>query len=106
MSQYVRPGESAGTNPDVILIGAPAPASISGVNPVIVGGPLTQIVAYHHLQNTPSNTWTINHDLDFHPNVTAIDSGGSICEGEIAYLSKDVLVITFTSAFSGQAYLS
>jgi hypothetical protein len=101
MSQYVRPGTPApGGIPGVNEISPP------GVNLVVVEGALTQIVAYHHLQNTPSNIWTITHNLDFYPNVTAVDSGGSICEGEIAYTNKNSLVITFTSAFSGQAYLS
>jgi hypothetical protein len=106
MSQYVRPGESAGTNPDVVLIGAPAPGSISGINPIIVGGPLTQIVAYTHTQSISSNTWVINHGLNFFPNVTVADSSGAICEGEIAYTNNDSLTITFTGAFSGKAYLS
>jgi hypothetical protein len=106
MTQYVRPGDSAGTNPDVVYVIAPAPGSISGINPIIVGGPLTQIVAYTHTQSVSSNTWVINHNLDFFPNVTVADSSGAICEGEIDYPNMNSLTITFTGAFSGKAYLS
>ena len=106
MTQYVRPGDSTGTNPDVIQIIAPAPGSISGINPIIVGGPLTQIVAYHHTQHVPSNIWAITHGLDFFPNVTVADSSGNLCEGEIDYTDKDSLTITFSGSFSGDAYLS
>ena len=106
MTQYVRPGDSAGTNPDVVHIIAPAPGSISGINPIIVGGPLTQIVAYTHTQGTSSAVWVVAHNLGWHPNVTVQDSGGSIVEGEIAYTNNNSLTITFTGAFSGKAYLS
>lgn len=106
MSQYVRPGESSVTTADVVLVDAPAPGSVSGVNQVTVGGPLAQILAYHHTQNTPSNNWIINHNLGFFPNVTVADSAGSLCEGEITYTNNDSLTIHFSSSFSGSAYLS
>jgi hypothetical protein len=106
MTQYVRPGDSAGTNQDVILIAAPSPGSISGINPVIVGGPTAQTLAYTHVQGTSSAVWVVTHNLGWHPNVTVQDSGGSIVEGEIAYTNTNSLTITFTGAFSGKAYLS
>jgi hypothetical protein len=106
MTQYVRPGDSAGTNQDVILIAAPSPGSISGINPVIVGGPTAQTLAYTHVQSISSNIWVINHNLNFLPNVTVADSSGAICEGEIEYTNSDSLTLTFTGAFSGKAYLS
>lgn len=106
MTQYVRPGETTVTTADVVLIDAPVPGSIAGVNQVVVGGPLAQTLAYHHTQNTPSNTWVINHNLNFFPNVTVADSAGSLCEGEITYTDNDSLTIHFSSSFSGNAYLS
>ena len=106
MTQYVRPGETTVTNADIVLIDAPAPGSISGVNQVVVGGALAQTLAYTHTQGISSNTWVINHGLNFFPNVTVADSSGAICEGEIAYTSNDSLTITFSGQFSGVAYLS
>jgi hypothetical protein len=41
-----------------------------------------------------------------HLRITVKDSGGSIVEGKITYTSVNSLRITFTGAFSGNAYLS
>jgi len=66
----------------------------------------TARVAYTHTQGVSSSTWTINHNLGFYPNLTVQDSAGTIYEGEIAYTNSDSLTVTFSSAFSGKAYLS
>ena len=63
-------------------------------------------VAYTHTQGVSNSTWTINHNLGFYPNLTVQDSAGTIYEGEIAYTNTDSLTVTFSSAFSGKAYLS
>ena len=63
-------------------------------------------VSYTHTQGVASSTWTINHNLGFYPNLTVQDSAGTIYEGEIAYTNSDSLTVTFSSAFSGKAYLS
>ena len=66
----------------------------------------TSRVAYTHLQGSSSNTWVINHNLNFYPNVTVQDSAGTIYEGEISYTNLNSITVTFSSAFSGKAYLS
>lgn len=63
-------------------------------------------VAFAHTQGVSSNSWTITHNLNFYPNVTVIDSAGTVVEGEIFYTSRNVLTVTFSGAFSGKAYLS
>jgi len=63
-------------------------------------------VSYIHTQGVASNTWVINHNLGFYPNLTVQDSAGTIYEGEIAYTTLDSLTVTFSSSFSGKAYLS
>ena len=63
-------------------------------------------VSYTHTQGVASTTWNITHNLHFYPNVTVQDSAGNIVEGEIAYTNSDSLVVTFSTAFSGEAYLS
>jgi hypothetical protein len=63
-------------------------------------------VSYEHIQDEVSNTWVVAHNLGFKPNVTVQDSAGSIYEGEISYTTSDSLTITFSSAFSGKAFLS
>lgn len=105
MSQYVRPGSNSTTYVnDVISITTPSGTSSYGT------GGTTEVVvpdlAYAHTQGTSNSTWTINHNLDFYPNVTVVDSAGTIVEGEIAYTSRNQVVLTFSAAFSGKAYLS
>lgn len=63
--------------------------------------------SYEHTQGVAASVWTITHNLGFNPNVTVIDSSGTIYEGEIAYnTNRNSLTVTFTAAFSGKAYLS
>jgi len=63
-------------------------------------------IAYRHNQGVSSAVWSIQHNLNFFPNVTTMDSTGAICEGEIYYRDPNYLEITFLAAFSGVAYLS
>ena len=106
MSQFVRPGSNSTTYVnDVISITTPSGTASFGTS-----GAVTEVVvpdlAYAHTQGTASATWTIVHNLDFFPNVTVVDSGGTIVEGEIAYTNRNQVVLTFSASFSGKAYLS
>jgi hypothetical protein len=106
MSQYVRPGSNTTTYVnDIISITTPSGTSSFGTSDVV-----TQVVvpdiAYAHTQGTASATWTILHNLDFYPNVTVVDSAGTIVEGEISYTNRNQVVLTFAASFSGKAYLS
>jgi hypothetical protein len=65
-----------------------------------------QRVSYTHTQGVASNAWNITHNLHFYPNVTVQDSAGNIVEGEITYTNSDSLTVSFSTAFSGEAYLS
>ena len=66
----------------------------------------TPTIAFTYTQNTVSSTWNIIHNLGFFPNVATTDSAGTIIEGTISYTSTDTLVISFSIATSGTAYLS
>jgi hypothetical protein len=63
-------------------------------------------VADRYVQATPASTWTINHMLAFKPAVTVVDSSGSWVIGEVQYTSPSQIVLHFSGAFSGEAYLS
>lgn len=91
--------------------GAPGPGGgaqgTQGIQgPAGTVGDITALIALEHTQGSASSSWTINHNLGFYPNVTVVDSGGSIVEGEISYTNSNSLTVTFSSAFSGKAYLS
>jgi hypothetical protein len=57
-------------------------------------------------QAVASKEWIIPHPLHKYPNVTFVDSAGSIVIGEISYLSLDLVVGTFSAEFGGRAYLN
>lgn len=61
---------------------------------------------YVHPQGAPSASWIINHGLGKYPSVTVLDSGGTEVEGHVAYISLNLIQITFSAAFSGQAFLN
>lgn len=64
-------------------------------------------LSYVHTQNAPSSSWIITHGLGFIPNITVIDSARSVVEGSYTY-SEDgnTVTLSFSSPFSGKAYLS
>ena len=67
-------------------------------------GPSTTIF-YTHTQATSSATWTINHNLNGYPTAVVFDSANTQVEGTFSYTSANQMLITFTSAFSGTAYI-
>jgi hypothetical protein len=63
-------------------------------------------LGYVHTQSVPASTWTITHGLGFIPNITVVDSGGTVVEGSYNYPNNNSVILTFTGSFSGKAYLS
>jgi hypothetical protein len=64
--------------------------------------------SYLFVQNTPSTTWNINHNLDYlYPSVTVFDGGRKqILPKEIQTLDSQSLLITFDAAEAGYAYVN
>ena len=63
-------------------------------------------LSYVHNQTIASDTWTITHGLQFIPNITVVDSAGTVVEGSYNYPDENTIVASFSGAFSGKAYLS
>ena len=61
---------------------------------------------YTHLQNTASSEWNITHTLGGKPVVTVVDSAGTVVIGEVQYINNTEVKVTFSSPFSGTAYLT
>ena len=57
-------------------------------------------------QNVPSTTWNITHNLGKFPSITVIDTGNTVVTGEYNYTSNTNVILTFSAAFSGKAYLN
>jgi hypothetical protein len=49
---------------------------------------------------------TLDHNLNFCPNVTVKDSAGDICETGLEYVSFNTITLTMAQPISGTAYLS
>jgi hypothetical protein len=63
--------------------------------------------AFRHVQATAATVWTIAHGLTFAPNVSAVDSTGrEIWPGAVDYPTASTVVLTFSAAVGGEAYLS
>lgn len=71
----------------------------------VVGVPLTG-ETYVHTQSVPETAWAINHNLGKFPSVSVVDSGGSVVIGDVQYIDDDNVVVRFTAAFGGKAYLN
>lgn len=89
-----------------VTVGDPS-ASITGTPPNQVLNLVYPAATRHvHTQGTPSTTWTITHSLGGYPSVAVVDSAKTVVFGEVTYLSTTQVVVNFSSAFSGYAYLT
>lgn len=89
-----------------VTVGDPS-ASITGTAPNQVLNLVYPSASRHvHTQGTASTTWTINHTLGGYPSVMIVDSAKTVVYGEINYVSTTQVVVNFSSAFSGYAYLT
>lgn len=68
--------------------------------PVNLGGTHT------HNQDVSSNSWTINHNLDYYPSVSIVDSAGTSVFGDVQYIDTNTVIVNFTDPFAGKAFLS
>jgi hypothetical protein len=98
--------------PNVLSIGTvtvatQASANITGIAPNQVLNLVYPAASRHvHTQGTVATTWTINHTLGGYPSVSIVDSAKTVVIGEVTYVSTTQVVVNFTSAFSGYAYLT
>lgn len=65
-----------------------------------------QTLRHVHTQSTPSATWTITHTLGGKPSVMVVDSASTVVIGEVSYISNSQVEVSFTTPFSGYAYLT
>ena len=118
-------GEDPGvTQVDVSVVDVSSPVqSVNGKTghvvldyPDINNDPVNH-VRYTHIQNqiplrqtsgkwVDYFIWTVNHNLNFYPNITVFDSGDNMCEAYIDYDNANTATIVMNSAISGTAYLS
>ncbi len=79
----------------IVEVTAPGPQGVSAAGQIF----------YVHTQAVAAAVWTINHNLGGQPTAVVLDSAGTQCEGTFSYPSVNQMVITFSSAFTGTAYV-
>lgn len=57
-------------------------------------------------QNNAVNIWVIDHNLNKYPNVSIVDSAGTVVTGDIKYDSLNRVTVSFKSGFKGRAFLN
>lgn len=76
---------------------------------VVVAGPQgppgPSGAAYTYTQQTPSLTWTINHNLGTKPSVELLNAGSQEIEGDVVHTSSNQVVVSFNTAIAGTARL-
>jgi hypothetical protein len=85
--------------------GDPGPRGLQGIRGV-PGAAGSAPQSYEHTQASAASTWLITHNLGYRPNVAVVDSGESLIEGDVTYLSVNQVSVEFAFPFSGNAYLS
>lgn len=70
------------------------------------GDPGSNGAGYDFTQSTPSDTWTVAHNLGFRPSVATYSAGGLEMLGTVQHLSADVLQISFSTPVAGTARLN
>ena len=61
---------------------------------------------FQFTQGAPATTWNIQHNLGKFPSITVIDTGNTVVNGEYTYTDNNNVVLSFSAAFAGKAYLN
>ena len=61
---------------------------------------------FQFTQGVPATTWNIQHNLSKFPSITVIDTGNTVVNGEYTYTDNNNVVLNFSAAFAGKAYLN
>lgn len=59
---------------------------------------------YRHVQSAALAIWTVAHNLGKRVAVSVVDSAGDVVIGDCRYDSDNQVTLTFSAAFSGEAY--
>lgn len=62
--------------------------------------------AHIHTQTAAASSWTITHNLGKFPSVSIVDSSEQEVIGEVEYVNDNTLIVKFSAAFSGKAYIN
>jgi hypothetical protein len=95
-------GELAGLVQGIDFIGASVEI-VNGNAVVTITPGAGSDTNYVHTQSIAADTWTVTHNLGKRPSVTVVTSAGDVVEGDIHYVSDNVVQLGFGSPFAGSA---
>ena len=105
----VEPGQAGPPNVlsvGTVTVGTPS-ATITGTSPSQVLNLVLPVTARHvHEQGQAATTWAINHTLGGYPSVSVVDSAKTVVIGDVTYTSTAQIVVNYSAAFSGYAFLT
>ena len=78
----------------------------SPMGPQGAAGPVGSDLTYRHVQGVAATVWNVTHNLSKFPSVTVVDTAGSEVEGKVEHLSNTQARLTFSAAFSGEAFFN
>jgi len=59
---------------------------------------------FRHVQTIATKVWIVSHMLDKYVAVSVVDSSGALVIGDLVYVSRNQIRLTFSAAISGEAY--
>tara|TARA_B110000908_G_scaffold53651_1_gene65423 strand:- start:763 stop:1461 length:699 start_codon:yes stop_codon:yes gene_type:complete len=86
--------------------GSLTPAVIYNLDNFLLAADAVGDLNFTFTQATAQSVWTITHNLGKFPSVSIIDSAGTNVIGQVDYTNNNELILTFTAAFAGVAYLN
>lgn len=72
----------------------------------IEGGGTGVKTSYIHEAKSESNQWTIIHNMGRFPSVTLVDSTNTVIYGVVRYENENKIIVNFSAAISGKAFLN
>ena len=61
---------------------------------------------YEFVQGVPATTWDITHNLDKFPSISVVDTADTTVIGSYDYVTKNRVILNFSDAFAGRAFLN
>lgn len=98
-------GQGAASAGQIVGLNDAGVVDITMIPPEVIGGSGGSTTV-PFFQTIPSNAWAINHNLGRFPSVTIVDSAGTQMYGAVEYIDDNNILISFSSALAGTAYLN
>ena len=57
-------------------------------------------------QGVASTVWNVSHDLGKFPSISVVDTANTVVTGQYEYTDNNNVILTFSAAFAGKAYLN